>query len=114
LSDWLLHVPRDIQARAYRSGGEFGWSRQDAVWIAENLRGAHFLVIGVDVWLPTHPGPRIPTPFVYDWELRAELRSSDYPVAAAEFIRNFKWADTDASHQGLVPYFNLTVVRVDT
>jgi len=78
------------------------------------LKAAHFLVIGVDVWLPTNPGLTIPTPFVYDWELRAEHGSSDYAVSAAEFIRNVKWADTDTSHQGLSPYFNLTVVRLDT
>ncbi len=69
----------------------------------------HFAVVGVDIWLPTNPGPTIPAPFVYDWSLRADHSSPTYAVGAVEFIRNFKWAETDSSHQGLEPYFNLTV-----
>jgi len=48
------------------------------------------------------------------WELRADHSSPDYAIAADEFIRNFKWDDADTSHFGLEPYFNLTIVQLDT
>lgn len=113
VNEWLVHIPQDIRARAYQSGSGLAWSRDDAIEVVEVLTKKHFVVIGVDIWLATNPGPGIPTPFVYDWSLEADHVSPMYAVGAIEFIRNFRWAAADSSHQGLEPYFNLTVVPVD-
>jgi hypothetical protein len=110
LNEWLVHIPPEVRSRAYQSGLEFAWQRDDAIRVVEVLK-SRFLVIGVDIWLPTVPGPTIPTPFIYDWDLEREKRS---PIGAAEFIRNFQWAEEDVDHQGLEPYFNLTVVPLNT
>jgi hypothetical protein len=104
--DWLPSVPLHLLQRAYRARNEYAWSRNDAIQVVEALTGGNFKVIGVDIWLPTNPGPTIPTPYVYDWSLGAV----DHPRVATEFIRNFDWATDDVSHLGMEPYFNLTVV----
>jgi hypothetical protein len=114
LLDWPAHVPSHLLERAYRVGSEFAWPRDDAVEVVSALRRHHFVVVGVDIWLPTHPGPTIPTPYIYDWSLRSDHASPGYAVSAVEFIRNFKWARDDESHQGLEPYFNLTVAPLST
>ena len=106
-SEWLVHIPEGPRSRAYRADGEFAWSRDDAIRVAEVLRNKGFAVIGVDIWLPTDPGPTIPTPFVYDWSQEAGR------VGAVDFIGDFKWADEDSRHKDLEPYFNLTVVPLD-
>lgn len=111
MSDWLAHIPQRLQTSAYRVGDELAWPRELAMRVVEVLKSRHFIVIGVDIWLPTIPGPTIPTPFVYDWSLD---RSPAHATRAVEFIRDFKWADDDTDHQGLEPYFNLTVMKLDT
>lgn len=73
----------------------------------------HFRVIGVDVWLPTTPGPTIPTPYVYDWNLSSDRVTPEYPRTAVDFIQTFEWSEDDTSHRGLEPYFNLTVAMID-
>jgi hypothetical protein len=109
LNNWLAHVPPEIRARAYRSDHELAWSREDAVHVVEVLR-PHFVVIGVEIWLPTTPGPTIPTPFVYVWD--AERQKSG-AANATLYIRNFRWDDADVGHRDLEPYFNLTVIPLD-
>jgi hypothetical protein len=68
------------------------------------------VVLGVDIWLPTDPGPTIPTPFVYDWSLRGDLESPAYAREAEEFIRNFQWDKDDHQSMPFEPYFNLIVI----
>ena len=114
MNDWLAHIPQRLQASAYRAGDELAWPREQAMQIAEVLKSRHFVVIGVDIWLPTIPGPTIPTPSVYDWSLDVDDRSPTHATRAVEFIRDFQWADDDTDHQGLEPYFNLTVMKLDT
>ena len=105
--DWLLHLPPSLVNRAYRSENEFAWERKDAIQVVEALQDHGFFVLGVDIWIPTNPGPTIPTPYVYDWDLFATSVGS-----AVEFIRGFEWADDDAARD-LEPFFNLTVAKLD-
>lgn len=114
LSDWPAHVPTHLLARAYKAGGEFAWAQDDAIEVAEALGKQRFPVIGVEIWLPTHPGPTIPAPTFYVWSLQSVGNTPGYPASAVDFIRNFKWAEDDLSHQDLKPYFNLTVMSPDT
>ncbi len=101
---WRGVLPRVLLERAYRTsdGRELAWSRSDALEVIELLIEAGYEICGVDIWLPTKPGPTIPTPFVYDWDDR-------HPISAAEFVKTFAWDDADRSHGGRAPYFNLTV-----
>jgi hypothetical protein len=110
--DWLAHIPSGPRERAYRAGNELAWSREDAIQVAEALNEKRFIVLGAGIWLPTTPGPTIPTPFVYAWTLGIEYRASMY-AGVIEFIRNFEWVESDVDHHGLEPYFNLTVIPLD-
>jgi hypothetical protein len=111
--NWLSVVPRHLLERAYRARDEYAWCRSDAIEVVEALQRFSFKVIGVDVWLATSPGPTIPTPYVYDWDFRFEGPSMDYPRNAIDFIRAFEWSERDLAHQGMEPYFNLTVVSAE-
>jgi len=112
--EWHGLLSEDLVNAAYRANQEMAWSRADAISVIELLKANAYVVLGVDVWLPTRPGPTIPTPFVYDWQLRAGLRSGNYPNAADEFVRTFKWAPSDESHRGMEPVFNITAKRLES
>jgi hypothetical protein len=103
-SNWHSVVPSDLIQRAYKTRGELAWSRSDVLRVVGILQDQGYRVIGVDIWIPTHPGPTIPTPLVYDWSEPA------YKISAIDFIKASEWDSTDRSHLGREPYFNLTVV----
>jgi hypothetical protein len=107
LAEWFLRIPPEIQARAYRAGNEFAWVREDAVRAIEAVK-RHFVVIGVEVWLPTTPGPTIPSPFIYHWAWE-----SDGTTSAVDFIRDFAWDEADVAHREREPYFNLTMASLN-
>jgi hypothetical protein len=107
LNEWFLRIPPEIQARAYGAGNEFAWPREDAIQVIAAIK-SHFVVVGVEVWLPTTPGPTIPTPFVYQWGAGPSDAKN-----AAEYIRTFEWDDADTHHRSFEPYFNLTIVSCD-
>ena len=62
--------------------------------------------MGVDIWLPTDPGPTIPRHFVYDWS--SETHDVRF-ATAAQFIAGFEWDKEDVLNLGKEPYFNLTI-----
>lgn len=113
MSDWLIHIPPEIATRAYRAAGEFAWARDDALRVVEALKEKHFIILGVEVWLPTEPGPTIPSPILYVWSLQSVGGTPTYARSATEFIRDFGWADDDEDNEDSEPYFNLTVMEVD-
>jgi hypothetical protein len=112
--DWYKLLPDDLRAAAYESkGGEYAWNKTDALRVIDILSQNGYTILGVDIWLPTDPGPTIPTPFVYDWTLRADqdLPSQEYPRTAEDLVRKFKWDPTDKSHNDMAPYFNFGAIR---
>jgi hypothetical protein len=109
--DWLDLLPPDLAELGYRAGEEIAWSRGDALTVVEFLKTKGYVVLGVDIWLPTQPGPTIPAPFVYDWSLNADLPLRENANTADGFIRTFQWANADHSHHGMEPYFNITAIR---
>jgi len=112
--EWSDLLPHDLQRAAYRANEEMAWSRVDAIRVIEILNANRYVVLGVDIWLATQPGPTIPTPFVYDWALTVVRPSNERPKTADEFIRGFKWAAADKRHQGMEPFFNITAQRCDS
>jgi len=114
---WLLKLPESLRVAAYYAGEEAAWPAEEAINVLECATELGLAVCGVEVWLPTVPGPTIPTPYVYSWEgedQEAEEGWSDFLQrvngAAAEYIRQFAWDPKDKSHEGVEPYFNLDVV----
>jgi len=112
--EWSDLLPHDLQRAAYRADGEMAWSRGDAIRVVEILNANSYVVLGVDIWLATEPGPTIPTPFVYDWDLTVDRPSNEQPKTADEFIRSFQWEAADNTHQGMEPFFNITAQRRDS
>jgi hypothetical protein len=112
-SDWEKILPVALRHAAYRAGTECAWSRTEALQVIELLVEKGYSVIGVDIWLPTNPGPTIPTPFVYDWDLESVRASKNYPGTALEFVRTFEWDSTDLVFQKFEPYFNILPIRPD-
>lgn len=110
---WHSLLTPDLLKAAYKADDEMAWSREDAIRVANLLQKRGYVVVGVDIWLPTQPGPTIPTPFVYDWSLR-ERKPPDYPSSAVEFIRSFAWDPSDESHGGMEPCFNIAARRGDS
>lgn len=110
--DWQMLLPEALRATAYESkGGEYAWNSEDALRVCDILLRNGYTILGIDIWLPTDPGPTIPTPFVYDWALRADAPTREYPKTAKDFIRTFEWDPADNSHRGMAPYFNFTAIH---
>jgi hypothetical protein len=112
--EWEYLLPKNLQDAAYKAGSECAWNKKDALQIIEILYNRGYVVLGVDVWLPTQPGPIIPTPFVYDWSLSADAPDPAHPKSAQEFIHAFEWDRTDMSHHGMEPYFNILAKACDS
>ena len=108
---WFESLPATLRDKAYLSGVEAAWSRDDAIAIIEWAQGRGLDVLGIEVWLATNPGPTLPGPYV--WEPSAGRGGQPGRVAAAaeqavDFIRTFQWHVDDVASHGREPYFNLT------
>lgn len=104
---WHQQLPEVLRSSAYLSeGGEPAWPRDAALEVVEYLRGKQFAILGVEIWIATHPGPTIP---LYQWS-RSDARDSlANPQTADEYIQRFSWAADDDQFRDQVPFFNLTV-----
>lgn len=89
------------------------WPRADAIKVLNILHESGFVVLGVDVWIATNPGPTIPTPYIYDWQLGPDQASVGGAASALEFVQDFQWDHRDQSHGGREPYFAPTVASLD-
>lgn len=111
--DWTSKLPERLTAAAYRAGGEYAWSKKDALDVVNWLSSQGEIVCAVEVWLPTKPGPTIPTPFVYQWSIQTKVlalpNTFNQNTAAMKYISEFHWDEKDAEHLDAIPYFNLTV-----
>jgi hypothetical protein len=109
MSNFTALLPASLLTRAFVCGGEFAWSRSDVLDVISLAERAGCAVLGVDIWIPSHRGPIIPTPFVYDWSSDDQKDSPQVPKSATEFVQTFKWDATDEDFKNREPYFNLTV-----
>jgi hypothetical protein len=105
MEEWHRLLPENLKTSVYRAGLESAWSRTDALRVVEILAQNGYTILGVDIWLAETPGPKIPTPFVYDWDFERDAQS---PV---DFIRRFAWGRMDTSHEGREPYVNILAER---
>jgi hypothetical protein len=111
--DWISQLPERLRNAAYRANNEYAWSRTDAVDVIDWLSSRNLPVVGVELWLPTQPGPTIPTPYIYEWSAPANvsgpLNASIQNEMAKKYISEFEWDERDLQWHGQIPYFNLTV-----
>jgi hypothetical protein len=108
--DWYDLLAPDLRAAAYKANNELAWARHDALRVVSILERHSYDVIGVDVWLPTEPGPTIPTPYVYDWA-KSDASSDRVAKSAAGFIASFEWDPNDAAYYSAEPFFNILAVQ---
>lgn len=111
----VLLIPDELKQRAYfSSGGEAAWSSEDAQAIIDLASESSIGILGLEVWLPTVPGPTIPAPFIYTLSIAPFANESRQHFversiqAAREYVKTFVWDAADQSHHGHVPYFNFT------
>src|SRR5271157_2594369 len=97
-------LPLELLGRAYQSRNELAWSRADAIEAIDRLEKAGFTLLGVEVWIPSSPGPTMTGRF---WDSEASP-AQGRPRTAQDFIKNFTWGRYDASLNGREPFFNLT------
>jgi hypothetical protein len=108
-------LPEDLLIEAYIAGGEAAWPREKALEVVNFLSKNSLPVCGIEIWLPTDPGPTIPTPYIYTWEARPikENEERSFYVKgtneeARQYIRTFEWDERD-KYKVLEPYFNIEV-----
>jgi hypothetical protein len=109
----VISLPEQLLATAYRArNGELAWDRGNALRALRWAQACGGCVLGVEIWIPTTPGPTIPAPFVYAFEPRRISGESNVEFIdranneTAEYVREFKWDSEDSAHHALEPYFN--------
>ncbi len=110
-----IEIPDEFLAIAYvAQNGEGAWARDDAIRVMRWAAEVHLPVLGVEVWIPTTPGPTIPTPLIYTYEpkpIQGEPKAQLNIRAnreATEYVRSFEWDQQDKAHHGVQPFFNIT------
>jgi len=112
---WAEQLPGHILAAAYRAPdtSELAWNRANAVEALRALRAINVPVVGIEVWLPTIPGPTIPISPYYGLAIENSASTQDFVShsigLATEFVLQFKWDGADNANKGLEPFFNFTV-----
>ena len=100
IEKWHSILSPELFNRAYKeSHGELAWQKPDALTVASLLQDQGYQILGVDVWLPTRPGP---TPLIRDWDEK-------YPMSCIDYIEMFELIPSERSHPDLEPCFTFTV-----
>lgn len=114
---WILKLPESLRVVGYYAGEEAAWPAEEALSVLECLTEFGCAACSLEVWLATTPGPTIPAPYIYTWEVEgcgAREAWMDFVrranSAAADYIRAFRWDPSDSGKQGAEPYFNFDVV----
>lgn len=86
--------------------------------VVDYLAKQGIAVLGGEVWLPTEPGPTIPMPFVYAWDVGDKRSDESWTeflqrarALAVDYIERFAWDEADSTHRALTPYFNFTLCQ---
>jgi hypothetical protein len=109
-------IPRQLINSAYRAGEEYAWNTDNALLVIDWAAKSQLAILGGEVWLPTTPGPTIPTPYVYAWDMRSPNEDESWgsfvertAAAAREYVLTFQWDENDIAHINCTPYFNLSI-----
>ena len=107
LDEFAGFLSADLLRRAYNTGNELAWSRQDVEKAINQLTQAGFRIIGIDVWIPSQPGPIVTG---WDWS-DSDAGSPGLAQSAQQFVEDFKWGANDGRMSANEPYFNLTTIE---
>src|SRR5688572_2181041 len=109
-------LPVRLRESAYRAdNGELAWSREDAVKVIQWAHDHSVVILGGEIWLPTIPGPTIPSPHIYQWtvDLADGERWEDFvrrsAVESRAYVEGFAWDNDDRASPAIEPYFNLVL-----
>ncbi len=110
-------LPDNLKESAYRTSNEAAWLRQDALSVIEFLHNLNYAILGVDIWIPTLPGPTIPRS-IYDLDLSdltkekwSDFVERSYDIAI-KFIKDFEFDDEDKAIYGSIELvFNILSLR---
>lgn len=112
-------VPGHLLACAYfAQNQEAAWARNDTLKVIDWATANRIPVLGVEIWIPTTPGPTIPTPFIYTFEPKQVQGESKVQFIdrsnkeSADYVRLFDWDQEDTEHHGIEPFFNVTFGEV--
>ena len=114
--DAMIDIPQAMMASAYLSqGGEAAWDKGHVLEVIQWATTSGIAVFGIEVWLPTEPGPTIPMPFFYSYD--SEPNENEEWMAfvkranagASRYVKEFDWDSEDHKHRSQEPYFNLTL-----
>ena len=115
MHDLFGELPQHLKDNAYLVGEESAWLKNDALDVIDLCKEQGIAVLGGEVWLPTQPGPTIPTPFMYTWEADQKLPTESWgqfvgrtSERARKYIAEFRWDPADVS-RSLTPVFNLAL-----
>lgn len=111
----IQKLPHHLKGNVFMAGEEPAWPKHAALEVIEFCMAESIAVLGGEVWVPTDPGPTIPTPYIYTWETDKQLPSETWPEfvrrsgeRATKYVREFSWHPSDAM-KSLVPVFNLSL-----
>ena len=111
--DWISQLPDRLKNSAYRAGTEYAWNMRDTMEVIDWLSSRGLPVWGLEVWLPTQPGPTIPTPYIYQWSATVNPSGQSDAMMqnemAKKYVSEFRWDERDQQRHEQIPYFNLTV-----
>lgn len=116
--NFISRLPKQLQKAAYIVGDDVAWSREETIQVINHLSELGLAVCRIEIWLPTRPGPTIPTPYIYAWEPDTKAYSEDLKEPsivrwmndqARIYVKTFEWDKKDRIHQDSTPYFNLEI-----
>ena len=65
MNNLIQELPHHLKDNIFMAGEEPAWPKQAALEIIEFCMAESIAVLGGEVWLPTDPGPTVPTPYIY-------------------------------------------------
>ena len=109
-------LPEKLKKGSYFASGEYAWSKEGAVEIIDWLSNKVIVVNGIEIWIPTQPGPTIPSSYIYSWEAEQKKKDENWlqfvehtNKNAKNYILSFQWDENDLNYKDCIPYFNLDI-----
>ena len=113
-------LPLHLKESAYSVGTEYAWPRDMALEVIDALTRNRLLVLGIEIWLPTKEGARLPSPYIYSWDSEEKKISEPWNHLVVrnnkllkEHVEKFSWDESDLYFSSTEPYFNINFCSED-
>jgi len=111
-----IQFPGNLLSSAYFSRSrEPAWPQLEALKVIDWAKANRIGIFGIEIWLPSSPGPTIPTPYIYTLDLERPIKEyweafvARSSAEATEYVIRFEWDQNDVDHHDMTPYFNITL-----